>query len=302
MTNPFTLQFMATASDQGLLLRDYLLQKQISKTALTDIKSNGNILVNQQQETVRYIVQTGDHILVQYPPEQGNSELIAENIPLQIQYEDDTLLLLEKPALMHTIPSRLHPSGTLANALLHYYTQTEQPAAVHFVTRLDFGTSGLVLVAKHRHIHHQLSLAQQNGAISKKYLALVAGQIQPPEGTITLPIARTNKNSIQRMIHPDGQHACTLYRTCQTFSLDAAPHSLLELQLLTGRTHQIRVHMAAINHPLLGDALYGGDCHRIHRQALHCASLQFHHPVTQESMQFFSSLPHDLQQWIPKTQ
>lgn len=294
MPKSFTLQFTAPEHDHNILLRDFLAQQNISRTALTGIKSGGAILVNGRAETVCYAIQPGDQIVVQYPPESGSSQMKGEAMPLSIVYEDDYLLIAEKPAGISTIPSKGHPSGTLANAIVHHYEQTGHTAAVHFVTRLDLNTSGLVLVAKHRHIHHLFSLAQQEQTITKTYLALVEGQPVPPEGRIDKPISRVDNSSIRRQIHPDGQPASTLYQTIDTFQTGTQPCSLVRLQLLTGRTHQIRVHMASLGHPLLGDALYGGNCNLINRQALHCAILQFQQPLTGEPMQFESSLPEDM--------
>ena len=299
MSRPFTLQFAVDQADDGLLLREYLLQKQISKTALTDIKSTGALFVNGHAVTVRHQLHAGDYITVQFPPEGGNTQLPAHLLPLRIVYEDDALLLVEKPAGISTIPSRLHPTDTLANAIAYHYVQTYHSAAVHFVTRLDLDTSGLVLVAKHRHIHHLFSLAQQSQTITKEYLALVSGCPAPAEGRIELPIGRASDDGIRRQIHPDGQQACTLYQTVQTYAHADGIRALLRLRLLTGRTHQIRVHMAALGHPLLGDALYDGDCRHITRQALHCAFLQFTHPLTGELLQFESPLPADMQRLIP---
>ena len=174
MTKPFTLQFSASEADCGLLLRDFLIQNNISRTALTDIKYHGGkIMVNGDEETVRYTLKKHDSIVVQFPPEQKNNHMLGWNQPLQIVYEDDSLLVVNKPAGMSTIPSKEHPAHTLANAIVHYYAQIGHNSAVHFVTRLDYDTSGLVLIAKYRHIHHLLSLAQEQNAITKEYLSLI---------------------------------------------------------------------------------------------------------------------------------
>lgn len=296
MSTPFTLQFTASQSDQNTLLRDFLAQNNISRTALTDIKYHGGrIAVNGEEVTVRHILQENDSITVQFPPEAANPHMQPEAIPLAIIYEDDYLLAVEKPAGMSTIPSREHPDGTLANAILHHYRQIGHTGAVHFVTRLDYDTSGLVLVAKHRHIHHLLSLAQEKNRITKEYLAIINGTLKTQNGRIDQPIARINGSIIKREVRPDGQMASTLYHTEHILPMGAEHCSLLRLQLLTGRTHQIRVHMAWLGHPLLGDSLYGGDCTHIQRQALHCARLAFAHPITGALLQFESPLPEDMQ-------
>ncbi len=296
MAAPFTLHFTVTVPDDGILLRDYLTQHYISKTALTDIKANGAILVNGQAATVRYVLHAGDHITVQYPPETENDQMKGCAMPLAIIYEDENILVVNKPAGISTIPSKLHPNDTLANGIVHYYEQTGHAGAVHFVTRLDLDTSGLVLLAKHRHVHYLFSLAQQEQAITKEYAALAEGIVTPPEGRIDKPIGRTDTSSIRREILPDGQPAITLYQTVQTIQTEQHSFSLLHLRLLTGRTHQIRVHLHSIGHPLLGDELYDGDCRLIQRQALHCRSLRFHHPITGEYLTLECPLPNDIQQ------
>lgn len=295
MSNPFTLRFVITAADAQRSLREFLLKNNISRTALTDIKYHGGkITINGKEENVRYVLQLDDTVTIQFPAESINEHIICEAIPLHIVYEDDVLLVVEKPAGMSTIPSREHPNGTLANAIAYYYSQIEHTGTVHFVTRLDYDTSGLVLVAKYRHVHHLLSLSQQHNTITKEYLAIIAGILTHPSGRIDQPIARTSDSIILREVRSDGQPASTLYSTESTFQIGAQTYSLLRLQLLTGRTHQIRVHMRYLGHPLLGDALYGGDCTLLQRQALHCARLQFAHPITREPMQFESDFPNDL--------
>ncbi len=294
---PFVLEFIITSEQQGMLLREYLEQQHISKTALTDIKYHGGrIMVNGAEQTVRYVLQADDTVVVQFPPESVNDHIQGENIPLQIVYEDDYILVVEKPANMSTIPSQGHQAHTLANAVVHHYEQIGHESAVHFVTRLDLDTSGLVLVAKYRHVHHLLSLAQQNDQIIKEYLAIVSGTPEPSQGAVQQPIGRVNDSIIKREVRTDGQFAHTLYRTIDTVNHRQAIYSLLRLRLLTGRTHQIRVHMAWLGHPLLGDALYGGDCTILQRQALHCAYLSFTHPITGVPIQLESILPEDLQQ------
>ena len=303
MADAFKLQFSVTAEYHGMLLREFLIQNNISRTALTDIKYHGGrILVNNREETVRYIVQTGDNIIVQFPPEEKNNHMLGWNQPLQIIYEDDYILAVNKPAGMSTIPSREHTEYTLANAIVYYYSQIGLNSAVHFVTRLDYDTSGLVLVAKHRHIHHLFSLAQEKKEITKEYLALIGGTLKTNSGHINQPIARVNNSIIKREVRADGQTATTLYNTVQTFQKDNEPYSLIQLQLLTGRTHQIRVHMEWLGYPLLGDSLYGGDCTHIKRQALHCAKLQFTHPITNEFIVLESTLPQDMQTVITSSQ
>lgn len=291
MAKPFMLQFTAAKEEEGMLLREFLNRKKISKAALTDIKfRGGKIMVNGCIENVRYIIQPDDRIIVQYPPEACSEKMKGDDLPLTIKYEDDYVLVIEKPAGMNTIPSREHPTKSLANAIVHYYEQIGHQAAVHIVTRLDRDTSGLVLIAKHRHIHHLFSLFQKEKSVSREYYALIEGHIHPPEGRVEGPIGRMADSIIKREVRPDGQAALTLYKTIQHYP----SYSLLHLKLMTGRTHQIRVHMSHMGHPLLGDDLYGGSRALINRQALHCGFLTFNHPITGEEMRFESVLSPDM--------
>ena len=167
--------------------------------------------------------------------------------------------------------------------LLGYYKKSGIAATIHIVTRLDRDTSGLVLVAKHRHIHHLLSGQQKQGDVKRKYQAIAEGIILTDEGRIEAPIGRKDTSIMEREVREDGQYACTDYQVLAR----SESYTFLELQLHTGRTHQIRVHLAYIGHPLAGDDLYGGTRGKISRQALHCCSLSFTHPVTKEKMNFF---------------
>ena len=169
MTKPFTLYFTVKAEEDGLLLRDFLSKQQISKRAVTAIKHRGGFFkVNGKEERVLCVLQTNDLVEVQYPPETVNEKIVPYAFPLEIIYEDDYLLLANKPDGMSTIPSHEHPAKTLANAITHHYRQTNHTGAMHFVTRLDYDTSGLVLVAKHSHIHHLFDRAQDRKEIKKE--------------------------------------------------------------------------------------------------------------------------------------
>ena len=291
MGKNFTLEYTAEAADHGKMLREYLKEKEISKTALTDIKFNGGFLsVNGQEVNVRYIMKSGDYIRVEFPPEVPSEGLKGEETPLEIIYEDEYLLVINKPSGMNTIPSREHPNGSLANGLISYYERRGLSATTHIVTRLDRDTSGLVLIAKHSHVHHLFSKQQRAGGVKRRYEALAEGVFDMEEGKIEQPIARKKDSIIEREVHPDGQYACTLFEVIKRY--DDFTHILL--RLLTGRTHQIRVHMSYSGHPLLGDTLYGGNKNKISRQALHCCELSFVHPFLKKELQFNASLPMDI--------
>ncbi|MDF2535908.1 MAG: RluA family pseudouridine synthase, partial [Bacillales bacterium] len=250
----FELNWVIKDEDVGKLLREFLREQQVSKTALTNIKfQGGRILVNKQEVTVRYILAKDDHVLIVFPLEEKSESMIGENIPLDIIFEDETILIVNKSAGMNTIPSRIDPTGSLANAIIGYYHQIGLSSTVHVVTRLDRDTSGLVLIAKHRHTHHILSEDQKIGQVKRNYEAFVHGKIEG-FGSIEVPIGRNKDSIIEREVREDGQYAYTEYQTLSVFE----KFSHMRIKLKTGRTHQIRVHMAHVGHPLLGDTLYGG--------------------------------------------
>lgn len=291
MDNRFTVRFKAQRT--GQLLREAISDFGISKRALTSIKfDGGEILVNNQEQNVRYILQLDDEITIKFPPEEISEGLIPQQGMLDIFYEDDAILILNKPPFTSTIPSREHPDGSIANYLAGYFETKHIASTVHIVTRLDRDTSGLMCIAKHSHIHHLMSLMQQAGTIHREYEAVVHGHVV--EQSIIAPIGRKESSIILREVHEDGQFAHTDVKVIKHFEKDGEPYSHIRLKLHTGRTHQIRVHMAYIGHPLVGDELYGGSRRLINRQALHCVKLMFNHPITNQEFNFYSGLESDI--------
>ncbi|RWR05551.1 RluA family pseudouridine synthase [Siminovitchia fortis] len=289
----FTLEWVIPKERAGKDIKTFLSEEHISRRALTDIKfAGGTISVNGKEENVRYFLDEGDRLEIVFPPEPVNPRLAQEHIPLDIIYEDRDILVINKPPYMSTIPSREHPSGSVANALAYYYEhQGSAKAAVHIVTRLDRNTSGLLLVAKHRHAHHLFGLQQKEAIIHRAYEAIAAGTFWKKRDVIDVPIGRKQTSIIEREVRRDGKRAVTVYEV-QKQMKDAA---FLKIKLETGRTHQIRVHLSHIGHPLFGDELYGGPMNGMMRQALHCSELSFFHPLTKKEMFFNAPLPQDMQ-------
>ena len=287
----YQMDWIITKNESGVEIKTFLSEHHISKRMLTDIKfAGGKISVDGQEVTVRYVLQEGNHLTVIFPPEAKSPTLKPEDILLHIIYEDKDLLVINKPSNMSTIPSREHPDGSLANAIYGYYRRREIDSAIHIVTRLDRDTSGLVLIAKHRHIHHLMSLQQKKREIKRSYEAFAEGLFSVREGKINEPIGRKETSIIEREVRSDGKTAVTHYKVLGQY--DGFAH--IGLVLETGRTHQIRVHMSYKGHPLLGDSLYGGSREKIERQALHCHSLSFSHPTTGEHLHFHVPLPDDM--------
>ena len=281
-----------TVLDQevGMVLREFLLrEKNISRSMLTDIKfKGGHLLVNGVHQNVRTILNEGDVVEVIFPKEQVSETMYPRQMPLRICYEDDHFLLINKQANLPTIPSR-HSTESLAEGVLYYYGSSKLNRTIHAVNRLDRDTSGLVLFAKHRYAHDLLSRQQKNKEMKRSYLALVHGEVEE-EGEVEAPIGRKDGSIIERTVRSDGQYALTRYHTVKRYN----GFSLLQLSLQTGRTHQIRVHMAHLGHPLLGDDLYGGTKDLISRQALHSAQLEFYHPFLQKKLRFEAELEEDM--------
>lgn len=286
--NPFQLTY--AAKEKGML-REALSDWGISKRTLASVKyGGGQILVNGVEVTVRHIVEKGDAVTVIFPLEELSGGLKAEPGRLRIVHEDEALLIVDKPALQNTIPSREHPGGSLANHVAQHFEDNGIPATLHIATRLDRDTSGLVCIAKNRHIHHMLSLQQQSKRMKRQYEAFVHGTVAKGNFLITEPIGRKDGSIIEREVRQDGKFAETAVEVLHDFG----EFSHLRLQLNTGRTHQIRVHLSHIGHPLIGDDLYGGIRSIIGRQALHCRSLELLHPVSGEKMCFESFLHDDM--------
>ena len=278
-----------TASRSGKLLTFLRRELGLSSSLVKRLKWQNAFLVDGQPVHTDHPVTPGSLITVlldehtpAFPPEDG---------PLDLLYEDDALLAVDKPAglLMH--PSFYRDTGTLANRLLGYYQRTGQPCAVHPVSRLDRDTFGVVLLAKNAHIHAKMMEALQTGQVHKTYEALVLGCPEPDHGVWTFPIARCGGGSLLREVHPDGQAAETQYEVLARF--DGCAH--LQLRPVTGRTHQLRVHCAHVGCPILGDPQYGSEAalalakqFSLPHQQLCAVSLAFSHPITGQTMTLHS--------------
>lgn len=283
------MELHLTAERQGRLLSFLRRELRLSASLIRRVKLQNAFFVNGAPAHTERLLLPGDEILVRFSEEAP--DFPAEDEPLSILREDDALLALDKPPGLLVHPTFNRQTGTLANRVLSYYAATGQACAVHPVTRLDRDTFGVVLLAKNAHVHALLCGALQAGGFEKTYLATVFGE--PPDvcGVITLPIARRPGGSLLREIRPDGQAARTEYRVLAR--LDGL--SLLELHPVTGRTHQLRVHCAAIGVPILGDPQYGTDACRIRAaelgldwQQLCAKTLSFSHPLTGVSVQIHS--------------
>lgn len=279
----------------GQQLKYFLKEQGISKGLLAKIKfQGGQIAVNGQIENVLYQLKVQDVVQITIPDEGEHETVLLDETPIDIVYEDEHLLVVNKPANVASIPAQYHPNGTMANRVKAYYKrQNYANQVIHVVTRLDRDTSGLMVFAKHGFAHAKLDVQLRNKQFVKRYQALVTGEIAQLQNhaLIDLPIARDYDSLLKRKIDDSGKQAKTEY-WLEKRNQELA---LVDIQLHTGRTHQIRVHFAAIGCPLRGDELYGGLVDEtMSRQALHCYELQFTHPFTQEALHFTQALPQDM--------
>ena len=268
------------------------LKNDISRTMIQKLIEEGNILVNGKSKKISYKVQLGDEIELNIPKAK-EIELKAENIPVEVVYEDDDIIVVNKPKGMVVHPANGNPDGTLVNAIMAMCKDSLsgiggeiRPGIVH---RLDKDTSGLLIVAKNDTAHINMSNQIKNREVKKIYIALVRGVVSENEATINMPIGRSTKDRKKMAVRKDGKEAVTHFKVLRRYR----KYTLLEVKIDTGRTHQIRVHMAEIGHPVVGDMVYsnGKNEFGIEGQMLHAKSLDFKHPITGKQMHLEAELP-----------
>lgn len=261
------------------MIRDFLREFGVSSALLTKLKNSDNgIMLNGSFARSIDKLSSGDKLTITIS-DSGTMPEKYESSDVDVVYNDEDILVLNKPAFMPVHESRNHQGDTLANVAACYMNNT----AFRAVYRLDRDTSGLVLIAK-----NELSASKLAGKVKKDYYAICSGEITG-SGSIDLPIRRVNDSIIKRGVFDDGERAITHYKVISISN----GSTLLKINLETGRTHQIRVHFSHINHPLLGDTLYGGDDSLIERQALHCKTIYFTHPISGKDIVIDSQFPSD---------
>lgn len=283
--------YQITENERGTTVLDFLRKKGFSRHILSSMKADKEALTrNGQRIGGREQLLAGDHFRVRLLETVDSDGIIPVSMPLSILYEDEDILVINKPADMPVHPSIGNYTNTLANGVAAYLDAKDEHSPFRCINRLDRDTSGALILAKNAFSAAVLSTQMRNRQIRRTYLAVVEG-ITPPNGTISAPISRVDDSVIER--HVDflhGEPAVTHYERLETKN----EHSLLEIHLETGRTHQIRVHMGYIGHPLPADYLYHPvyDCFK--RQPLHSLQLEFRHPVTDKSMCLLAPVPEDM--------
>lgn len=273
---------------------DTLLKRRLglSGTVVRRIKwLPDGILVDGRRVNTRYVPRTGEVLSVRLSDPERRSGIVPAPGPLDIVYEDPDLLVLNKAPGVAVHPGPGHYDDTIGNFLLYYYDSKGGEGDFHPVHRLDRGTSGLMVVARHPHAQEVLKGQLHTADFCRTYLAVCEGAPEPATGTVDAPLGPRDGSLVEQCVRPDGKPARTWYETVRR----AGDYSLLRLKLETGRTHQIRVHLAWLGHPLVGDFLYGRECPEvIRRPALHSAELSFRHPITGARLSFSQPLPEDM--------
>ena len=290
------LSFSVTAEESGRKIEEFLKQKGCSHHVLTHLKrTERGIVLNGEWAYSSTRLQSGDVLELWIREEESSDQIIPAPLPLAIVYEDEDLMVINKPADMPIHPSINNHDNTMANAVMYYFQEKGEHFVYRCVNRLDRDTSGLLILAKNMFSAAVLYRQSAERKIHREYLAIAAGET-PEDGIIDAPIARAADSAIMRCVDfASGERAVTHYK--RLLYSEERDCSLLQIRLETGRTHQIRVHMKYIGHPLLGDFLYHPSAMElIQRQALHYWSLTFAHPVTGESMHFTAPPPMDMQE------
>lgn len=291
-----TLTYTITKTDADLPISSYLKQLGYSSRSLVELKKMPeSVLVNGEWVHMNRPLSAGDTLTIQIQENISSEKIPPVELPLDIIYEDEDLMVINKPAGMPIHPSMNNYENSLGNALAWYFAKQNKPFIFRCINRLDRDTSGLTVIAKHIVSAGMLSaMVAAKGdpsSFTREYLALVRGNVTPPSGTISAPIARKDDSIIERTVDfQRGENAVTHYQVVT----EKNGHSLISLQLETGRTHQIRVHMKYIGYPLIGDYLYNPDMEVMCRQALHSNRLSFLHPITRQRMEFTAPLPEDM--------
>ena len=284
--------FLKYIVEKDTTVKDILVNKlNISSRLIRKLKLNHRIFCNGKEVWINDLVKTNDVISVDITFEETNDKIEAEKGKLDILYEDTCLLIINKPGNMVVHPTCIHRNGTLANFVKGYLEEKGENITTRFVNRLDRETSGVIVFAKNEYTQESLSRQMQLGEFEKEYIAVVSEKVEEDSGTINLPIKREEGSIMTRTTSPDGESAITHFEVLKRND----DISVLKLKLETGRTHQIRVHMKAIGHPILGDGLYSDiKTDKIDRQALHARKVKFIHPITKKIIEVEAPIPEDM--------
>ena len=289
------LKYVVKKEDHFDNVKEVLKTKfEISDRLLLKLKKNNLIFLNNSVVNIKAPVNSNDIVEISLDYDEDNTNIVPTKMDLKIIFEDDWLLILNKPAGYPIHPSMQHFEDSISNGVKYYFNSIGLNKKIRPVNRLDKDTSGIVIFAKNEYIQECLVRQMRDNIFIKEYIAVCKGKFESLSGTITAPISRKDGSIIERCVAEDGEYAITHYDVIKSNSELSEVHLILE----TGRTHQIRVHMAYIDHSIVGDTLYGCTSNLIDRQALHSSRVEFFHPITHEKIEFIAPLYEDMDNLI----
>ena len=271
----------------------------ISERLLIKLKKEKKILLNGKSVFINFVPSINDILTIDLDFDEYSPNIVPTKMDLDILFEDESMLIINKPANLPVHPSMGHFEDSLANGVKYYFVEKEYKSQViRPVIRLDKDTSGIVVFAKNEYIQESLISQMKQNTFKKEYIAILTGILNEKQGTINAPIARKENSIIEREINPNGDISITHYKVLKKLNIKNEDNninlSLVNFLLETGRTHQIRIHSKYINHPILGDSLYGEKSNLISRQALHAYKIFFTHPITKKGIEIIASIPQDI--------
>jgi len=286
------IEYIITPENEGLTIEKYLRRMGFTRQSLVRLKkTDRNVVIDGEWMHLNHILKAGEKVTVTVTEEESSEKVVPVDLSFPVVYEDEDIVVVNKPADMPIHPSLNNYENTLGNAAAYYFACKGEKIVFRCINRLDRDTSGLTIIAKHYLAAGILSDMMKRREIKREYIAIVEGEDIADSGTVDKPIGRVGESTIERQIdYENGENAVTHYRVLKRDKGLAK----IALNLETGRTHQIRVHMKSIGHPLIGDFLYNPDSSIMNRQALHSARLDFEHPITKERLSFTAEIPEDM--------
>ena len=285
------LEYTKISCDNYITTKQVLKNEfKMSSRLILKLKKLKKIYLNDKFTYLDYKLISNDRVTVDFDFNEDNSNIISTKMDLDIIYEDDCFLIVNKPPFIPVHPSSYHPDDSLSNEVKYYFDKNNINKLIRPVNRLDRNTSGIVIFAKNEYVQECLINQMKENIFKKEYIAICEGYLDKKDDIINFPISRKEKSIIERKVSKNGENAITEYKVEKEFN----NMSLLKIILKTGRTHQIRVHLSYIGHPIIGDDLYGNKSDLIKRQALHAKNIEFIHPITKKLMKFESPIPEDI--------